>query len=52
MEGSDDVMDYITEEGEEFNHKNSINSYTVYTDDQKTLFLYLLKIKFFWAAKA
>ncbi|ORE12468.1 hypothetical protein BCV71DRAFT_190981 [Rhizopus microsporus] len=28
------------------------NSYSVYTDDQKTLFLYYLKIKFFSAAKA
>lgn len=28
------------------------SSYTTYTDDQKTLFLYNLKIKFFSAAKS
>ncbi|KAG1467189.1 hypothetical protein G6F56_004546 [Rhizopus delemar] len=95
-EEGDEVMDYIIEEGEQFNLRNltnltdykevqpipiemdaedenletrislvtervdkfiadkvrNANSYTVYTDDQKTLFLYYLKIKFFSAAKA
>lgn len=95
-EDGEEAMDYIIEEGDEFNLRNlttltaytecqpvpieldaedenledrillviervnktiankvgNVTNYATYTDDQKTLFLYYLKIKFYSAAKA
>lgn len=50
VEAVEDTIDGTAKEGEKRNHTDLTNSYTAYTDDQKTLVLNFLKVKLLFLA--